>query len=143
MLAGAPLPPSPAPDRTPTRASCLLPRARSRSSGRVVQQRDPRPGEHVYTVAAQIDHAGLLHLTVDVRRGGDGTLRPGGYPALVGAPASAPVSRDPDERLGDIDDQRLSVVVARALRNYLGGDADRLSADLAPGARVELPAPRI
>ena len=58
---------------------------------RVVQQRDLRPGEHVYTVAAQTDRSGLVHLAVDVSRDGDGTLRLGGYPALVGAPASAPM----------------------------------------------------
>src|SRR3954451_16269092 len=35
---------------------------------RVVQQRDPRPGEHLYTVATQTQPGGLLHLAVDVRR---------------------------------------------------------------------------
>jgi hypothetical protein len=107
---------------------------------RVVQQRDPRPGEHVYTVAAQSDRAGLLHLAVDVRRDRHGTLRLAGYPALVGAPASAPATRDPDERLREVDDQGVSEVVARALRNYLAGDGDQLVADLGPGATIALPA---
>jgi hypothetical protein len=106
---------------------------------RVVQQRDPRPGEHVYTVAAQTDRSGLLHVAVDVAHDRNGTLRLGGYPALVGAPASAPVTRDPDERLSDVDDDGLRNVVTRALRNYLGLDAGQLIADLAPGARVTIP----
>jgi hypothetical protein len=106
---------------------------------RVVQQRDPRPGEHVYTVAAQTDRAGLLHLAVDVRRDRGGTLRLGGYPALVGPPASAPAKGEPDARLRDVDDAELQATVARALRNYLARDADQLAADLAAGARVTLP----
>ena len=110
---------------------------------RVVQQRDPRPGEHVYTVAVQTDRGGLLHLAVDVRRDSAGMLRLGGYPALVGAPATAPVTRDPDERLREVDDQGLSEVVARALRNYLAGNAGQLVADLAPGVRVSLPDLRV
>jgi hypothetical protein len=106
---------------------------------RVVQQRDPRPGEHVYTVATQTDQDGLLHLAVDVRRNRDGTLRLGGYPALVGAASSAPATRDPDERLREVDDQGVSEVVARALRNYLAGDGDQLVADLAAGTAIALP----
>jgi hypothetical protein len=104
-----------------------------------VQQRDPRPGEHVYTVAVQTDRVGLLHLAVDVARDRDGTLRLGGYPALVGAPASGPMGQDPDERLRDVDDAALRETVTRALRNYLAGDAGQLIADLAPGTRVTIP----
>src|ERR1700676_3152132 len=40
----------------------------------VVQEREPLPGEHVYTVAAQTDTAGLLYLTVSVVRRADGGL---------------------------------------------------------------------
>ena len=47
-------------------------------------------GEHVYTVAAQTDDAGLLYLTVSVVRTADGSLALGGYPAFVGAPATGP-----------------------------------------------------
>src|SRR4051812_26483846 len=90
---------------------------------RVVQQRDPRPGEHVYTVAIQTNHAGLLHLAVDVRRDRDGILRLGGYPALVGASASAPVRSDPDAGLRDVDDADLQATIARGLGNYLAGQA--------------------
>jgi hypothetical protein len=106
---------------------------------RVVQQRDPRPGEHVYTVATQPDRAGLVYLAVDVRRDRDATLRLGGYPALVGPPASAPANAEPDAGLREVGDAELQATVARALRNYLAGDADQLAADLAAGARVTLP----
>jgi hypothetical protein len=106
---------------------------------RVVQQRDPRPGEHVYTVAAQTDRSGLLHLAVEVRRDRDGTLRLSGYPGLVGPPASAPIGVDPDAPLRDVDDPELEATVARALHNYLAGDANQLAADLVPGTRVVVP----
>src|SRR4051794_39991096 len=89
---------------------------------RVVQQRDPRPGEHIYTVAVQTDAMGLVHLAVDVRRDRDGTLQLCGYPALVGAPQTAPATADPDEALRDVDDGDLQATVARALRNYLARD---------------------
>ena len=59
----------------------------------VVQEREltaARPGEHVYTVAAQTDDAGLQYLTVSVVRTAGGSLALGGYPAFVGAPASGP-----------------------------------------------------
>jgi hypothetical protein len=52
----------------------------------VVQARAPRAGEHVYTVAAETDTAGVLYLTVTVLRASDGSLRLAGYPALVGLP---------------------------------------------------------
>jgi hypothetical protein len=61
----------------------------------------------------------------------------------VGGPPSAALARDPDERLRDVDDQGASEVVTRALRNYLAGDGDQLSADLAASARVQLPALRL
>ena len=56
----------------------------------VVQERTAAPGEHVYTVAAQTDTAGLVYLTVSVARAGAGALQLAGYPAFVGAPASGP-----------------------------------------------------
>ncbi len=63
-------------------------------SAEVVQERElvprPPPVEHVYTVAAQTDDAGLLYLTVSVVRTAGGSLALGGYPAFVGAPASGP-----------------------------------------------------
>jgi hypothetical protein len=79
---------------------------------------------------------GLVHLAVDVRRdrGGSAATR------RSSAPASKPVTRDADESLREVDDQALTAVVRRALRNYLAGDGDQLVADLAPGVVVGLPA---
>jgi Conjugative transposon protein TcpC len=106
----------------------------------VVQAREPLPGQHVYTVAAQTDTAGLLYLTVSVLHpAGDG-LALAGYPAFVGAPAAGPARTSAEGRLRQVADPELTTVVERALRNYLAGSASELAADLAPGARVSLPA---
>jgi Conjugative transposon protein TcpC len=103
----------------------------------VVQERDPAPGEHVYTVAAQTDTAGLLYVSVTVMRTAGG-LALGGYPAFVGAPASA-VARPGGGHLQEVGDQALATVVERALRNYLAAAAGELAADLSNGAHVSLP----
>jgi hypothetical protein len=107
----------------------------------VVQQRLARPREHVYTVAAQTDSAGLVYLTVDVERRPDGSLALAGYPAFVGPPASTP-SR-PAVTGREVSEAALSLVVTRALRNYLAGSYDELAADLAGGARVSVPGVRL
>jgi len=103
----------------------------------VVQEREPLRGEHVYTVAAQTDTAGLLYLTVSVDRTADGSLALAGYPALVGAPASSPASVP--GRLREVADPALATVAERALRNYLAASAGELAADLTSGARFSLP----
>jgi hypothetical protein len=103
----------------------------------VVQRREPIPGEHVYTVAAQTDTAGLLYLTVSVVRTAKGSLALAGYPAFVGAPASAPAPGP--GRLREVGDEALVTVVERALRNYLAASAGELAADLTAGASVSLP----
>lgn len=103
----------------------------------VVQEREPTPREHVYTLAAQTDTAGLLYLTVAVVRRGDGSLALGGYPAFVGAPASSPAQAP--THLREVSDPRLATVVERALRNYLNASAGELAADLTGDARVSLP----
>jgi Conjugative transposon protein TcpC len=105
----------------------------------VVQEREPLPGQHVYTVAAQTDTAGLLYLTVSVLHPAGGRLALAGYPALVGAPASDPAQTSAEGRLRQVADPELATVVERALRNYLAGSASELAADLAPGARVSMP----
>ncbi len=102
----------------------------------VVQERSPVMGVRVYTVAAQTDTGGLVYLTVTVQRASDGALQLGGYPALVGAPASAPAQLP---RRGEVGDASLTTVVARALRNYLAGSTGELAADLVAGARVSPP----
>jgi len=104
----------------------------------VVQQREPEPGDHVYTLAAQTDTAGLLYLTVSVVRRSDGSLALGGYPAFVGAPASGPALAPADLR--EVGESALAIVVERALRNYLSASSGELAADLTGGARVSLPA---
>jgi hypothetical protein len=103
----------------------------------VVQERSPGPGEHVYTVAAQTDTAGLLYLTVAVMRTPEG-LAVSGYPAFVGAPASAATA--PDVHPQEVGDRALATVVERALRNYLADAPGELAADLSSGAHVSLPA---
>jgi hypothetical protein len=104
----------------------------------VVQARPSAPGEHVYTVAAQTDTAGLLYLTVPVARTAAGGLALAGYPAFVGAPAAGP-AQSPGH-LREVADPALAIIVQRALRNYLAASAGELAADLAGGARVSLPA---
>ena len=103
----------------------------------VVQEREPAPAEHVYTVAAQTDAAGLLYLAVTVRREPGGALSLGGYPAFIGSPSYA--FAHPLSRLREVSDPALQTVVERALRNYLAGSEANLSADLAAGAQVSLP----
>jgi hypothetical protein len=105
----------------------------------VVQEREPQPGERVYTVAAQTDTAGLLYLTVSVLRAAGGELSLAGYPAFVGPPASGPAQTDAEGRLREVSDPELSTVVERALRNYLAGSPSELAADLTGGAHVSLP----
>jgi len=104
----------------------------------VVQAREPAPGEHVYTVAAQTDVEGLLYLSVEVLRTGGGDLAIAGYPAFVGPPASGPASVAAS--LPEVADGSLSTMVQRALRNYLAGSTGELAADLSADARVSLPA---
>jgi hypothetical protein len=102
-----------------------------------VQVREPSPGVKVYTVAAQTDPAGLRYLTVAVRHVAGGALTLVGYPAFVGAPASAPAQ--PGGRLRPVDDSGLMTVVRRALDNYLAGSSVELAADLVPGAQISAP----
>jgi hypothetical protein len=103
----------------------------------VVQERQPLPAEHVYTVAAQTDTDGLLYLAVTVRREPGGALSLAGYPAFVGSPAYV-AARSP-QRLREVSSPELQTVVERALRNYLAGSEANLAADLTAGSQVSLP----
>jgi len=105
---------------------------------RVVQDQEAIAGGRLVTVAALTDPDGLLHLSVPVRRDGQGALALAGHPALVGAPLTARSTALPARR--SVQDPELERVAARAVTNYLAGDAEDLEADLAPGARVSLPA---
>ena len=104
----------------------------------VAQERVGPLGERVYTLAAQTDAAGLLYLSVGVLREHGGALALSGYPAFVGAPASAP-AENVVEGLRDVEDPALAAVVERALRNYLADSSSELAADLAESATVSLP----
>jgi hypothetical protein len=108
----------------------------------VVQERELVPAgpvEHVYTVAAQTDDAGLQYLTVSVVRTTSGSLALGGYPAFVGAPASGPAQTGAQAHLREVNESALATVVGRALRNYLAASASELAADLTADAHVSLP----
>jgi hypothetical protein len=103
----------------------------------VVQEREPVTGEHVYTVAAQTDKAGLQYLTVSVVRTASGSLALDGYPAFVGGPATSPAQAA--EHLREVNEPALATVVGRALRNYLSASGSELAADLTSDAHVSLP----
>ncbi|HXD53183.1 MAG TPA: conjugal transfer protein [Solirubrobacteraceae bacterium] len=103
----------------------------------VVQAREPVPDLHVYTVAAATTREGLRYLTVPVERTATG-LALAGYPAFVGAPASAPAVTA--RSLRGVAQPALELVVRRALANYLSGSTGELAADLVEGARVSPPA---
>ncbi len=105
----------------------------------VVGEREPVTGEHVYTVAAQTDDAGLQYLTVSVVRTAGGGLALDGYPAFVGGPATGP-AQAPQGHLREVAEPALATVVGRALRNYLSASGSELAADLTNEARVSLPA---
>jgi hypothetical protein len=102
----------------------------------VMQEREPTPREHLYTIAAQTDSAGLLYLTVGVVRSPGGSLTLAGYPAFVGAPSYSPAPAAPTS---EVKDPSLAVVVERALRNYIGAAPNELTADLTSAARVSVP----
>jgi hypothetical protein len=104
----------------------------------VVQEREPQPGEHVYTVAVQTGAAGLLYLAVTVLRTATGGLALGSYPAFVGAPAMS-AAQAPSAHAAEVSEPALRGVVERALRNYLAGARNELAADLTPAARVSMP----
>ena len=104
----------------------------------VVQGREPKPGEHVYTLAAQTDTAGSLYLTVPVVPGWPGkrcARRLSRFRAIAAA--------DPADARGrprEVQDPALATVVRRALRNYLAASPGELAADLT--ARCARVAPR-
>jgi hypothetical protein len=105
----------------------------------IVQSRVGADGSRVFTVAAQTDRAGLLYLSVDIARGRDHALRLDGYPALVGAPLSAPATATAEGSQRDVADRTLRASCQRALRNYLARAGDNLNADLTADAAVALP----
>lgn len=108
----------------------------------VVQERPLQPRGRMYTIAVDTDALGLLYLTVPVVRSSGGALSLAGYPAFVGAPDSTEAS-GPGWGGTEVEDQALSTVVERALRNYLTPAPAELAADLAAGAKVSPPQLRL
>ena len=89
----------------------------------VVQSREPAPGEHVYTVAAQTDAAGLLYVTVAVARAADGGLALAGDPAFVGPPDAAPAQ--PLAHGREVEEPELVTVVQPCLEQLPVGVRER------------------
>lgn len=102
-----------------------------------VEAREPTPGTHVYSVAAETWPRGLLYVTVGVRRTAGGALALTGYPAFVGAPASGPAVAA--RSVHPLEDRDLETVVRRTLTNYLAGASSELAADLTADAAVSTP----
>jgi hypothetical protein len=109
----------------------------------VAQVQRPLAGGVIITVAAKLSSAAQpVYLSVPVDRGRGGAIYLAGYPAFVGPPLST--SRSAPEQGGEpVNEAEVSSLVKRALANYLAGDAENLSADLADAATVTLPTNRL
>jgi hypothetical protein len=105
----------------------------------VAQVQRPLSGGVAITVAAKLSDAREpVYLSVPVDRGKGGAIFLAGYPSFVGPPLRS--SQRTADRGGEpVDDPAVSALVKRALANYLAGDAEDLSADLASAATVTLP----
>lgn len=105
----------------------------------IAQVQRPLAGGVAITVAAQLsDTREPVYLSVPVERGQGGAIFLAGYPAFVGAPLQG--GGHTSGQAGDpVQDPAVSALVRRALANYLAGDAENLSADLASAATVTLP----
>lgn len=102
----------------------------------VAEQTD---GTSVYVVQAALNKGSDQYLAVRVAEVG-GQAQIVGSPALVGPPAVASALPKPDTQGAAVDDEQLTDVVTRALRNLLARRTEDLPADLAPGTRVnEIP----
>lgn len=84
---------------------------------------------------------GVVDLAVPVAWDDEGRMVVPAAPALVGPPLTATTAVGAVER--DVEDTQLRAVSQRVVRNYLAADRQDLQADLAPGARVSLPALRL
>jgi hypothetical protein len=91
---------------------------------------------HIYTVAVATQH-GVRYLAVPVTRGPAGLPVLARYPSLVGAPAIDESGALDGGSLPAVTNSGASAVLDRALGNYVGGSAENLAADLAPGALVQ------
>jgi hypothetical protein len=109
----------------------------------VAQVQRPLSGGVVLTVAAKVNTSSQpLYVSVPVRRGAGGAIYLSSYPSFVGPPLTSRPSVLESPREG-VRDEDVSSLVKRALTNYLAGDAENLSADLAEAATVTLPPNRL
>lgn len=105
----------------------------------VAQVQKPLAGGVLITVAAKVSTAAQpVYLSVPVDRVQGGAIYLAGYPSFVGPPltTSQPAGQEGGE---PVQEGEVSALVKRALANYLAGDAEDLSADLADAATVTLP----
>jgi hypothetical protein len=91
---------------------------------------------HVYTVAVSTQR-GVRYLAVAVTRGSAGLPVLARYPSLVAAPAIDESAALDGGSLPTVTNGGASAVLKRALRNYVGGSAENLAADLAPRAAIQ------
>jgi conjugative transposon protein TcpC len=108
------------------------------TSTQVVQDEPSALGGRIVTVEATVAPGSRTeYLAVSVSRDKSGALSVNAPPSFVGAPS---VQENPHAQLlHGVEDQELTTVVERALTNYLAGDANDLTADLAPGTQVTYP----
>ena len=95
---------------------------------------------HDYTVAVATGR-GVRYVAVAVTQGAGGRPALARYPALVAAPALDEARALDGGSLPPVTNDDAIAVLDRALGNYLGGSAENLAADLAPGALVQPVAP--
>lgn len=105
----------------------------------VAQVQRPLAGGVIVNVAAKLSTAAQpAYLSVPVDRERGGAIYLAAYPSFVGPPLST--TRTTANQGGEpVDEEEVSALVKRALTNYLAGDAENLSADLADAATVTLP----
>lgn len=105
----------------------------------VAQVQRPLAGGVIVNVAAKLSTAAQpVYLSVPVDRERAGAIYLAAYPSFVGPPLST--TRSTADQGGEpVNEEEVSALVKRALTNYLAGDAENLSADLADAATVTLP----
>jgi len=109
----------------------------------VAQVQRPLAGGVIITVAARLSTATEpVYLSVPVDRDDSGAIYLAAYPSFVGPPLTS--ARPADQDAGEpVREGEVAALVKRALANYLAGDAEDLSADLAGVATVTLPTNRL
>ena len=105
----------------------------------VAQVQRPLAGGVLITVAATLSTAAQpVYLSVPVDRKRAGAIYLASLPSFVGPPL---ISAPPGDQTGGepVSEEEVSGLIHRALGNYLAGDGEDLSADLADAATVTLP----